>query len=71
MRLWSSWDLSPVRDVPTLQTSAITAVAFSFDNQNLYAATEDGEVVIFEKSNMSGMDNAPKFVELTSLTMSG
>ena len=33
VRLWSSWDLSPVRDIPTLQTSAVTAVAFSFDNQ--------------------------------------
>ena len=92
VRLWSSWDLSPVRDIPTLQTSAVTAVAFSFDNQvcksnhsvtrshqlrsprlpqNLYAATEDGEVVIFEKSNISGLDNAPKFVDLTSLTLRG
>merc|ERR1711879_593351 len=33
VRLWSSWDLSPVRDIPSLQTSAVTAVAYSFDNQ--------------------------------------
>ena len=37
VRLWSSWDLSPVRDIPTLQTFAVTAVAFSFDNQVCYS----------------------------------
>ena len=40
-------------------------------SKNLYAATEDGEVVILEKSNVSGLNNAPKFVDLTSLTMRG
>ena len=38
VRLWSSWDLSPVRDIPSLQTSAVTAVAYSFDNQVSYKA---------------------------------
>jgi WD40 repeat protein len=67
VRLWSSWDLSPVRDVPTYQASPVVAVAFSYDNQNMYASTEGGEVVIFEKANVTGMDHSPKFVDLTGL----
>ena len=65
IRLWNSWDLSPVRDVPTAQQSPVVAVAFGFDNQHLYAATDDREVVIFEKSDSSGFNQTPKYVNMT------
>ena len=65
VRLWSSWDLAPIRDVCTLQESPVIAIAFNSDNQNLYASTEDGEVVVFEKATISGLGQAPKFGDLT------
>merc|ERR1712080_337869 len=49
IRLWSTWDLSPVRDIPTSQISNIVAIAFSLDNLTLYVATEDDEIIIFEQ----------------------
>jgi len=42
VRLWSTWDLSPVRDLDTrLPLSPVTAVAFSFDNRALFAANQE------------------------------
>ena len=68
IRLWSSWDLTPVRDIDTkLSKLSIVAVAFSFDNQNLFAATSDGDIVIFEKDNMTGLQRPPKYLNLTEM----
>ena len=68
IRLWNSWDLSPVRDIDTkLPQSPIVALAFSFDNQNLFAASSDGDVIIFEKSDVTGLQRPPKYLNLTEM----
>ena len=64
IRMWSSWDLSPVRDLPSRQDSPITAVIFNTTCQNLYAATEDSYVIIYEKETVTGTQKSPKFVNL-------
>jgi hypothetical protein len=50
-----------------LPDSPIVALAFSFDNQNLFAGTSDGDVVIFEKSNVTGLQRPPKYLNLTEM----
>jgi WD40 repeat protein len=68
VRLWSSWDLTPVRDIDTkLPNYPIIALSFSFDNLNLFAATSNGDVVIFEKENVSEMQRPPKYLDLTEM----
>ena len=71
IRLWSTWDLSPVRDIPTSQISNIIAIAFSLDNLTLYVATEDDEILIFEQpkgnnSTTSTKKYTPKICVLDS-----
>ena len=61
IRLWSSWDLSPVRDIPTSQMSTIIAVTFSLDNSILYVATEDDEVIIFEQPRETNQISIKKY----------
>jgi lysosomal-trafficking regulator len=68
IRLWNSWDLTPVRDIDTkVPQFSIVALAFSFDNQNLFAATSAGDVIIFEKSDVTGMQRPPKYLNLTEM----
>ncbi len=67
VRLWNSWDLSRVRDVDTTQTSPIVSLCWSPDCQNLYTSTESGELIVFEKSDVTGMGNAPRYVNLTPM----
>ena len=65
IRLWSSWDLAPLRDISTHHVhSPIVALTFSVDNQNLYAATDDDYVIIFEKANFTGLKRPPKYLNL-------
>ena len=70
IRLWSTWDLSPVRDIPTSQISTIIAISFSLDNLTLYVATEDDEIIILEpfKGNNSSSTKkyTPKICVLSS-----
>ncbi|TRY64090.1 hypothetical protein TCAL_10775 [Tigriopus californicus] len=67
VRLWSSWDLSPLTDIPTAQTSPITALAFNLCNQNLFVATQEREVIIYEKSHPNSSHPKAAYVHLTSL----
>eukprot|EP00095_Tigriopus_kingsejongensis_P007226 snap_masked-scaffold1635_size32709-processed-gene-0.6 protein:Tk07226 transcript:snap_masked-scaffold1635_size32709-processed-gene-0.6-mRNA-1 annotation:"lysosomal-trafficking regulator-like" len=67
VRLWSSWDLSPITDIPTLQTSPITALAFNLSNQNLFVATQGQEVIVYEKSQRPSSLPPADYVHLTSL----
>lgn len=65
--LWNSWTLNPIRTISVWpKSSAVVTLTFSFDNQNLYASTDENEVVIFEKAEVGGIVNAPKFVSLVS-----
>ena len=66
IRLWSSWNLEPLRDISTQQYSPIIALTFSVDNQNLYAATDDDFVIIFEKANFTGLKRPPKYLNLAA-----
>ena len=65
VRLWSTWDLTPVRDIPTYQHATIVSITFTLDNLRLYIATEDGEVIVLEnpKSHLSTQTKKfmPKF----------
>ena len=61
IRLWSTWDLSPVRDISTSQNSSIVSIAFSFDNLTLYIATEDNEIIIFEPEKENNSTTAKKY----------
>lgn len=63
IRIWSSWDLTPIRDICTKDPAPITALTFSIDNQMLYAATEDDHVIIFEKANFTGLKRPPKYLK--------
>lgn len=67
VRLWSSWDLSPLADIPTAQTSPITALAYNLCNQNLFVATQEREVIIYEKSHPNSNHPKAAYVHLTSL----
>lgn len=68
IRLWNSWDLTPVRDIDTkFNQFSIIALAFSFDNQNLFAANSAGDVIIFEKSDVTGLQRPPKYLNLTEM----
>ncbi len=60
--MWNSWDLTPIREVCTNQLAPIIALIYSEDNQNLYAATDDGETIIFGKPNSQKCCN---YVSLT------
>ena len=61
IRLWSSWDLSPVRDIPTSQMSTIIAITYSLDNSILYVATEDDEIIIFEQPRETNQTSSKKY----------
>ncbi|CAB4056896.1 LYST [Lepeophtheirus salmonis] len=62
IRLWSSWDLSPMRDISTSQYYPILSLAFSLDNQHLYASTQNKEIIVFEKSESKGFSQPPKYL---------
>lgn len=66
IRLWSSWDLSPVREIssPGL-TYPIISVTYSQDSQHLYASSSDGVVAIWEGGGIKAANKTPKFFNLT------
>ncbi|XP_069691772.1 lysosomal-trafficking regulator isoform X2 [Periplaneta americana] len=71
IRLWSTWDLSPVREITTsFIARPIISLTYSQDAQHLYASADDGSVVIWEGgggSGVKGVSKTPKFLNLTSL----
>lgn len=66
IRLWSSWDLTPVREIssPAL-TFPIISLTYSLDSQHLYASSSDGVVAIWEGGGVKGTNKTPKFFNLT------
>ncbi|XP_034250095.1 lysosomal-trafficking regulator isoform X2 [Thrips palmi] len=66
IRLWSSWDLSPVREIssPGL-TYPIISLTYSQDSQHLYASSSDGVVAIWEGGGIKAANKTPKFFNLT------
>lgn len=68
IRLWSTWDLTPVGEI-TLSTlqQPIISLTYSYDSQHLYVSTASGSVIIWEGSAAKTVSKTPKFLNLTSL----
>lgn len=68
IRLWSSWNLTPVREIisPAL-TFPIISLTYSLDSQHLYASSSDGVVAIWEGGGIKGANKTPKFFNLTTM----
>lgn len=61
IRLWSSWDLSPVRDISSDKCSLpIISLAYSHDQQHIYAANSQGSVFAWEGRARNGT-HFPRF----------
>ncbi|KAK8783119.1 hypothetical protein V5799_015550 [Amblyomma americanum] len=59
IRLWSSWDLSPVQDIFSDKcTFRIISLAYSHDQQHLYAVDSQGDVFAWEANDSS---RVPRF----------
>ena len=67
LRLWSSWDLIPLRDVSTEHVNAgVISMAFSLDSRYLYASFDDGFLVIFERSSPKASSwRPPNYLDLS------
>ncbi|XP_022255691.1 lysosomal-trafficking regulator-like [Limulus polyphemus] len=64
IRLWSSWDLSPVRLIKAERfTCPVVCLTYSFDNQHLYAANSEGTVLVWERP-VRGLMKTPRFLTL-------
>ncbi|XP_076318976.1 lysosomal-trafficking regulator mauve isoform X2 [Tachypleus tridentatus] len=64
IRLWSSWDLSPVRLIKAERFSCpVVCLTYSFDNQHLYAANSEGTVLVWERP-VKGLMKTPRFLTL-------
>ncbi|KAK3604703.1 hypothetical protein CHS0354_008265 [Potamilus streckersoni] len=53
IRIWSSWDLTPVRDLrqKDLLSVPVISVAYTCDSQKLYISSCDGRVMLWDYSN--------------------
>ncbi|XP_073990723.1 lysosomal-trafficking regulator mauve isoform X4 [Rhodnius prolixus] len=68
IRLWSTWDLTPVGKISAHGlTQPIICVTFSHDSQHLYASTAEGQIVIWQASSVKSTGKTPRFLNLTSL----
>ncbi|XP_047002591.1 lysosomal-trafficking regulator [Schistocerca americana] len=69
IRLWSSWDLSPLKEIScnALLSQPIISITYSHDAQHMYASGANGIVVIWEGMSSKGPSHMPKFLDLTSL----
>lgn len=66
IRLWSSWDLTLVREIISPALSyPIISLTYSLDSQHLYASSSDGVVAIWEGGGIKGVNKTPKFYNLT------
>ena len=72
IRLWSTWDLSPQRELPCSHTvTPITSLAFSLDSKYLYASFADGFLAIFEReSPASPVARPPNYLDLSRIMSS-
>ena len=64
VRLYSGWDLSPLRDIAGCPTSPVSDIVYSEDSQNLVVATVDGTVTILEKSGSRGLNKTPRYITI-------
>ncbi|CAL1538068.1 unnamed protein product [Lymnaea stagnalis] len=64
IRLWSSWDLSPLRDLTkdSSNLAPIISLTFSVDSQYLLASAADGVVTLWDKDVKSLREHAEKFI---------
>ncbi len=68
IRLWSTWNLSPLRQLATqCVSSSLNSLAFSLDSTHLYASFEDGHLVIFERRNSKDSVSTPNFLDLSGI----
>ncbi|XKL66859.1 hypothetical protein PGB90_010279 [Kerria lacca] len=68
IRLWSTWDLSPVSDISnSVINSPIISLTYSYDSLHLYASVSNGNVFIWESTNANGTIKTPKFLNLTAI----
>ena len=72
IRLWSTWDLSPQRDLATNHSlSPITSLAFSLDSKYLYASFADHFLAIFERFSSSSSSpvrsRPPNYLDLSRI----
>jgi len=52
IKFWCSWDLSPIRELRDDKfTLPIKCIAFTYDNQQLYAANSEGIIIVWGKGN--------------------
>ncbi|XP_048259527.1 lysosomal-trafficking regulator-like isoform X2 [Haliotis rufescens] len=70
VRLWSSWDLTVLRDLSHEHSIArpVVSVIFTHDSQRLFASALDGSVTLWEKPSQSKPkpENFIAFVEKTT-----
>ncbi|KAG8197079.1 hypothetical protein JTE90_004345 [Oedothorax gibbosus] len=65
IRLWSSWDLKPVREIfHDRFRLPIKCIVFSADNQHLFASNENGVVAVWEKPS-KGLTSVPRLLVFT------
>ena len=64
VRLYSSWDLTHMRDVTGCPPSPVTALCFSSDCLSLVVSTKNSFVTIFEKSGSHGLNRTPKYLSI-------
>ncbi|KAL4238058.1 hypothetical protein ACF0H5_002769 [Mactra antiquata] len=61
IRMWSSWDLAPIRDLvhsKTIPNSPIISLTFTKDSQKLYASSADGcEFIPLDNKEFIPLDN--------------
>ncbi|XP_035828113.1 lysosomal-trafficking regulator isoform X2 [Aplysia californica] len=62
IRLWSSWDLTPLRDLEMLNPRAVISLTFTSDSQYLMASLSDGRVVIWSREERLIRRQLDKFI---------
>ena len=71
IRLFSSWNLTPLADVDTGHpSSSMFSLEFTRDSKNLYVSFEDGFLVIFQRSQEEGtVSKRPSnYIDLSDMT---
>ena len=69
IKLWSTWDLSPLRDLATNHVvSPISSLAFSMDSKYLYASFADHFLAIFQNERESSpVSRPPNYLDLSRI----
>ncbi|GFS19430.1 lysosomal-trafficking regulator [Elysia marginata] len=68
IRLWSSWDLTPLRDLnrDVPMPSPVISVAFSADSQYLLASGADGSITLWDRDKRGLRAHADRFIPVVS-----